>query len=74
MHQIRVHTASVGFPVLGDIVYGTPVVNRILYKQLGIKRQLLHAQEYKFFDMFANSTIDIFAPLPDDFQQVLNNK
>ena len=74
MHQIRVHTASVGFPVLGDIVYGTPVVNRILYKQLNIKRQLLHAQEYKFFDMFTNTSLTITAPMPDDFEQVLSCK
>lgn len=46
---IRVHVANAGFPVLGDIVYGKPVVNRILYKTLEIKRQLLHASEYKLF-------------------------
>ncbi|PJA48954.1 MAG: hypothetical protein CO170_01040 [candidate division SR1 bacterium CG_4_9_14_3_um_filter_40_9] len=74
MHQIRAHTASVGYPVLGDIVYGKPVVNRILFKQLDIKRQLLHAYEYKFFDMFGNKTLKIVAPIPKDFQEVMKCK
>jgi len=71
MHQIRVHTASVGYPVLWDIVYGKPVVNRILFRQMNIKRQLLHAYEYKFFDMFGNKTLKIVAPMPNDFKEVM---
>lgn len=71
MHQIRVHTASIWYPVLGDITYGKAVVNRVLFKNLHIKRQLLHAQEYTFFDMFANKTIKTVAPMPDDFKEVL---
>jgi 23S rRNA-/tRNA-specific pseudouridylate synthase len=74
MHQIRVHTASVWYPVLGDIVYGKPVVNRILFKQLDIKRQLLHAYEYKFFDMFGNKPLKIIAPMPQDFTTVMSLK
>lgn len=34
MHQIRVHVSDAGYPVLGDIVYGNPAANRILYKSL----------------------------------------
>lgn len=71
MHQIRVHTASVWYPVLGDIVYGKPAINRIMYKQMNVKRQLLHAYEYKFFDIFWNKTLKTIAPMPDDFKEVL---
>lgn len=74
MHQIRVHTASIWYPVLWDIVYGKAVVNRILFKKLNIKRQLLHAQEYSFFDIFKQKKIKIDAQMPGDFKEVLNNK
>jgi 23S rRNA pseudouridine955/2504/2580 synthase len=71
MHQIRVHTASIWYPVLWDIVYWNPATNRILFKNLWVKRQLLHAREYSFFDIFSHKKIDIKAPTPDDFKVVL---
>ena len=43
MHQIRVHMADAGYPVLGDIVYGLPSYNRKLQKTHNILRQLLHS-------------------------------
>gem|GEM_PF-5309876 len=45
MHQIRIHAAHMGFPVLGDLTYGTPAINRLASKQ-SITRQLLHASSY----------------------------
>ena len=50
MHQIRIHLASEGFPVLGDLIYGNPVVNRKLNKVVNIQRQLLHCWNYRFLD------------------------
>ena len=51
MHQIRVHMADAGYPVLGDIVYGLPSYNRRLQKTHNILRQLLHCRCYSFTDM-----------------------
>ncbi len=71
MHQIRVHVASEWFPVLGDIVYGNPSINRILYKSLDINRQLLHCRKYSFLDPFQNDQITFESPIPADFQKIL---
>ncbi|EKD25035.1 MAG: hypothetical protein ACD_80C00130G0006 [uncultured bacterium (gcode 4)] len=71
MHQIRVHLSSEWFPVLGDAVYGNAAVNRILYKWLGINRQLLHCRKYSFLDPFQNDQITFEAPIPEDFKKVL---
>ena len=67
MHQIRVHLAHIGFPVLWDLIYGNPVLNRKLYKNLKINRQLLHCWEYIFFDTFAHSKLVVKAEIPSDF-------
>lgn len=41
-HQIRVHMASIGHPVIGDEKYGSSKINKI-YERIGLKRQFLHA-------------------------------
>lgn len=64
-HQIRVHMASKGFPILGDLVYG----NRD-YKGLG---QILHAGELGFKHPCSGEWIEVTSPLPDYFQTILNN-
>ena len=72
MHQIRVHVSSEWFPVLWDIVYGNPSINRILYSSLGINRQLLHCRKYSFLDPFQNDQITFESPIPEDFQKILH--
>ena len=74
MHQIRIHISDAGFPVLGDIIYGNTATNKLLYTQLGIKRQLLHCRKYSFHDKSKNKEISFEAPLPQDFQKVLESK
>ena len=70
LHQIRVHAAHLWFPVLGDIVYGNPWANRLLYKKLWINRQLLHCHEYSFADS-NGETIVATSELPDDFGKLI---
>lgn len=66
-HQIRVHLASIGFPVLGDRLYGK-ITNQ--EKEL-IPRQMIHAFKISFpYDN--NQTLSFEAPLPNDFQNILN--
>lgn len=47
-HQIRVHMAAIGHPVIGDPFYGNRKVNKIFEHDLGLKRQFLHSCEIKF--------------------------
>lgn len=74
MHQIRIHLADAGYPVLGDITYGKPVINRILYKSLGINRQLLHCWKYSFYDYLSSQQRTFEAPMPNDFEKVIENR
>ncbi|CAK9041045.1 Ribosomal large subunit pseudouridine synthase C (23S rRNA pseudouridine(955/2504/2580) synthase) (rRNA pseudouridylate synthase C) (rRNA-uridine isomerase C) [Durusdinium trenchii] len=56
-HQIRVHLASIGRPILGDMVYGTPAVGHACF------RLFLHCAKLRLFD-FTGSTFTAEAPLP----------
>lgn len=47
-HQIRVHLASIGFPILGDEVYGRESANRPYREKYGLTRQWLHAWRLNF--------------------------
>ena len=62
-HQIRVHLASIGHPVLGDLVYGKQD-----YKGLG---QILHAGVLGFVHPITGKYVEVNAPLPDYFQEIL---
>ena len=64
-HQIRVHLASIGHPLLGDTVYGAkkPVP--------GLAGQCLHARRLRFVHPATGETVELECPLPDWFQAVL---
>lgn len=63
-HQIRVHLAYIGHPVLGDDVYGKP------YK--GIEGQCLHARKIGFIHPSTGEYMEFTSELPDYFASVLN--
>jgi len=65
-HQIRVHLASIGFPVLGDKIYGK---SKKLNK-LNLSRHFLHAQTISFV-LPSGESIKIQAPLPEDLKNIL---
>ncbi|MCH8519090.1 RluA family pseudouridine synthase [Candidatus Gracilibacteria bacterium] len=69
-HQIRVHLASIGYPILGDAVYGDEIVNREARKQLGITRQMLHAESLSF--NLYHKKVSFKAPLKDDMKIFFN--
>ena len=64
-HQIRVHMASIGHPLLGDTVYGAkkPVP--------GLACQCLHARRLSFIHPRTGERVTVECPLPDYFTQVL---
>lgn len=72
MHQIRVHLFAEWYPILGDIMYWDEKLNKVLYQKYKINRQLLHSRRYWFFDKFKNRYLNIEAPLPKDFEKLLN--
>lgn len=64
-HQIRVHMKYIGYPLAGDPKYGPK-------KTLPIDGQALHAGILGFSHPRTNEYLEFQAPLPDDFQQLLN--
>ena len=64
-HQIRVHMAYIGHPILGDLVYGHKK------PELGQDSQCLHAGALCFRHPRDGRPVMVFAPLPDYFRQVL---
>ncbi len=64
-HQIRVHLASIGHPVVGDAVYGRRKA------RLPVPRQFLHAWRLEFKHPLTGQRMELEAPLPDDLGSVL---
>jgi 23S rRNA pseudouridine955/2504/2580 synthase len=64
-HQIRVHLAHAGHPVLGDDKYGDFALNRDLAKR-GVKRLFLHAGRLAFDHPVTRERLRLNAPLPAD--------
>lgn len=65
-HQIRVHMASIGYPLLGDEVYGTVKV------PFHLEGQCLHAKILGFCHPSTNRYIETDAPLPEYFEKLLH--
>jgi 23S rRNA pseudouridine1911/1915/1917 synthase len=68
-HQIRVHLASVGHPVMGDDVYGGGSVRKMV--GLEPRRHFLHAAWLQFNHPITGTPMDIRSPLPDDLRNSL---
>ena len=85
MHQIRIHMAHIGHPLLGDPLYGSDSQNHTpLQEQQGtgeqaclqepvlIQRTALHASQLRFFQPFTGEEICLKAPLPEDMRRLLS--
>jgi len=75
-HQIRVHMAHIGFPLVGDPVYGRRGFPPGLSASQrdtwhGFRRQALHAERIGFEHPVDGSPVCAAAPLPDDFEGLL---
>jgi 23S rRNA pseudouridine1911/1915/1917 synthase len=62
-HQIRVHLAAIGFPVAGDLTYGTPSPH--------LQRQFLHAGRIRFKLPSTGEWAEFESPLPEDLTEAL---
>ena len=79
-HQIRVHMASIGHPVVGDTLYGAPA--RLMVtpsrrktdpepENLTLERNFLHAAELEFAHPRTGETIRLTSPLPQELEELL---
>ena len=62
-HQIRVHLASLGHPVVGDAVYGHPPIEG--------GRLLLHAHRLRFAHPVTKQPLELSSPLPSSIRQCI---
>lgn len=64
-HQIRVHLAEIGYPIVGDYVYSNGK------NTFGVKGQMLHSYQLEFKHPTSNKNMKLEASLPDYFEEVL---
>lgn len=65
-HQIRVHMAEIGYPIVGDYTYSNGK------NPFGVVGQCLHAAKLKFVHPTTNKTVEFEAPLPEYFEDILH--
>ncbi|MFA6713731.1 MAG: RluA family pseudouridine synthase [Victivallales bacterium] len=64
-HQIRVHLASLGHPIIGDQTYGGK-------QQLHVERQMLHAWKLNIPHPASGELMSFESPIPEDFQEIID--
>ena len=73
-HQVRVHMASIGHPLLGDQVYGrSPREHRNLLETLGFRRQALHAARLGFIHPATSQALSFESNMPADMQELFSH-
>lgn len=63
-HQLRLHMAAIGFPLVGDWLYGRGDCE-------SIARPALHSRRLSFVHPLSHKRIDLFATIPDDMKKLL---
>jgi len=64
-HQIRIHFAHIGHPILGDTLYNGPSIQ-------GLSRQALHAESISFMHPSENKVVEFSAKIPSDIKKFLS--
>ena len=64
-HQIRVHLSYIGYPIIGDYTYSNGK------NEFGVVGQCLHAQKLEFKHPTTNKIMELEAPLPEYFQEII---
>lgn len=66
-HQLRVHMQFIGFPILGDSLYGSSSAN----KKFKAERQQLHAHVLRLSHPITKEALELKAPLPQDMEKFI---
>lgn len=69
-HQIRVHMAALGHPIIGDGVYGNRSINKLFERKFSLMRQFLHAREIEFVSPATKKEVKVESPLASDLTNV----
>ena len=70
-HQIRVHFAAIGHPVLGDRTYGSKTSLEVGKEKIPFPRQMLHAELLGFTHPITGGHLAFSAPLPEDMESAI---
>ncbi len=71
-HQIRVHLAHAGHPIVGDPKYGDFARNRALAREHGFERMFLHARRLAFAHPADGHVVELASPLPPECEALLH--
>ncbi len=71
-HQIRVHLASIGYPIIWDKIYWNAKVNKEVYSSYWLKRQALHAY-FLEIDLY-KKPMKFVAPIKDDMKKIIKQQ
>lgn len=72
-HQVRVHMAHIGHPLLGDPVYGRAGPHKSLLGELDFRRQALHAAYLGFIHPVDGTDLNFESSIPDDMQRLFSH-
>jgi len=72
-HQIRVHMAHIGHPVVGDAAYGGKSETRNPKAEISVVRPMLHAYKLGFTHPRSGEFVEFTAPVPDDMVRLCGN-
>jgi 23S rRNA pseudouridine1911/1915/1917 synthase len=70
-HQIRVHFASIGHPIIGDPLYGREKLNNFFDQKFDLKRQFLHAGKIAFKMPGSGKKVEFKSELPEGLKRIL---
>jgi 23S rRNA pseudouridine1911/1915/1917 synthase len=70
-HQIRVHVAAMGHPVVGDTTYGAPRQSRGKNAVIALPRNFLHAAELEFKHPRTGEMVALKSELPEELREFL---
>lgn len=72
LHQIRRHLRHINHPLVGDVAYGSGVINRHYRATYALHRLALHAYRLAFTHPVTGARITVEAPVPDDLGSALH--
>ncbi|HZV57670.1 MAG TPA: RluA family pseudouridine synthase [Sphingobium sp.] len=72
-HQVRVHMAHIGHPLLGDPAYGRAGPHKALLHDLAFRRQALHAARLGFIHPVTRQAVSFESPIADDMQRLFSH-